>query len=297
MCRGVYKTHPWLVKTLRKKLLKFQPDRMIVEMPFLMPTALAASHRMDIPIILTEHNVQYKVAERLDISGAKLLKKFETWAANAADSVITVSEADRNILEATVSTDISIAPNGVDVDQFHPNASDPELNAGDDPVLIYHGSLGNAQNSEAVSRLISSIFPNIKAALPDAKLLLVGSNPPSTQQSGVVTTGLVDSLPKYVASADIAVVPLESGSGTKLKILEYFASGTPVITTEIGAEGLPLVDGENARIVESDQSFQQAIFELSNDDAMKERLASNGRTLVEDCFSWSQTLDTYNDVL
>lgn len=297
--RGLYKTHPWLYRPLRKRVTQLRPDYLIVEMPFLLPVALAASRGLNIPVILSEHNIQYKVTERLGIPGTRPLRLFETQMAERVDAVITVSQVDKRTLEGSISTPIRVAPNGVDIDRFTPIAESNQLRThyGKGPMFMYHGSLGNAQNSEAISRLLDPIFPQLREQYPDAQLLLVGSDPPSVQQTGVYTTGLVDNLAEYVASADVALVPLQSGSGTKLKVLEYLAAGTPVVTTPIGAEGFPLTDRENACIVESDDAFVEAAVALIDDGSLRERLVNQGRKLVEERFSWEQTLQPYEELI
>ncbi|MFB6185991.1 MAG: glycosyltransferase family 4 protein [Halobacteriaceae archaeon] len=299
--RGLYKTHPWLYPSLRNHIAKFEPDVILVEMPFLMPIALAACHSCEIPIILTEHNIQFKVTERLSIPGTKPLKVFESFVANQADAVATVSETDQQILSENVSsTNLVVAPNGVDTDQYHPNKAKTDLKEEyglKSPIFIYHGSLGNAQNSEALEVLIDQIFPLLRNEFPDAHLLLIGANPPEVDQPGVVATGIVDNLPEHIAIADVATVPLLSGSGTKLKILEYMASGVPVVTTSIGAEGLPLEDGKHAAIEDDWDAFVQQVTNIVRDEEKSLSMSCEGRKLVEEKFSWQATLEKYNEII
>lgn len=268
-------------------------------MPFLVPVALVANRRKDTPIALTEHNIQYKITNRLDIRGTKALRAFESEVANRVDVVFTVSETDRQTLSQHVSSsELVVAPNGVDVDRFRPSQEQLKLQLDlGSPVFVYHGSLGNAQNSEAVEILVNRIFPALRDEFPEAQLVLIGSNPPDVDQRGVLTTGLVDDLPAYIAMADVAVVPLQSGSGTKLKILEYMASGVPVVTTPIGAEGLPIEHGRHAVIEEEWDPFINQTIRAVRDEAWAASMAEESRKLVESKFSWQATLDVYSDVL
>lgn len=297
--RGIYKTHPWLYRPLRRYLTEHRPDVMLVEMPFLAPIALVASRGFDVPVVLSEHNVEYKLARRLNIPGAKLLEVFEVGVCNRVDNVVTVSDTDRETLREKVETPIDIAPNGVDVERYRQDRRSETLRDcyGDGPLLMYHGNLGNAQNAEAVEQLVEELFPRIRKRQSDARLLLVGANPPRVDREGITVTGLVDDLPKYVASADVAVVPLRSGSGTKLKILEYLASGTPVVTTPVGAEGLPLVDGENALIAGTVQGLLGSVERVLSNEPLADRLAESGRALTEERFAWSETLSPYQELL
>lgn len=298
--RGVYKTHPWLYSSIRRQINEFEPDVVIVEMPFLVPITMAACRNNDTSIILTEHNVQFKITERLGIPGTKPLRVFETTIANKVDTVVTVSNTDKKILSQYVPGDrIVVAPNGVDTDRYKPQTcKEIKRKYGEgSPIFIYHGSLGNAQNGEAVDILLEQIFPKLKKEYPDAKLLLIGSDPPDVDQPDVVTTGLVDDLPTYIAAADVAVVPLVSGSGTKLKILEYMSSKVPVVTTSVGAEGLPLEDGKHAAVEDEWDLFVQRAVELARNSEKSTNICENARKLVEDKFSWQATLEPYEKII
>ena len=301
--KGVYKLHPWLYPGVRAEFLEFDPDALVVEMPFLVPLALGASRGIDAPIVLTEHNVQYKITERLGIPGTRLMRQFEVGMIKQVDAVATVSETDHATLaEHVPAKRVVVAPNGVDTDRY---SSALKRGAREirrrhelsEPVFIYHGSLGNAQNGEAVDRLLGEVFPQLRRRYPDASLLLVGANPPNRTPQGVVCTGLVDELPYYLAAADVATVPLRSGSGTKLKILEYLATGVPVVTTTIGAEGLPIEHGEHALIADRTDRFVRETLRATRDGDLRDRLTGRGRELVESQFSWDRTLQSYNDIL
>jgi glycosyltransferase involved in cell wall biosynthesis len=298
--RGLYKTHPWLYPSLRNHVSKFEPDVIFVEMPFLMPVALAARYGREIPIILTEHNIQYKVTKRLSIPGTGPLRLFESFVANKSNVVATVSDTDKKILSNISSTNIVVAPNGVDIDQYHPSKSKLNLKEKYDlesPIFVYHGNLGNAQNSEAIDVLIDQVFPALKEEFPDAHLLLIGANPPEIEESGVVCTGIVDNLPAHIALADVATIPLLSGSGTKLKILEYMASGVPVVTTSIGAEGLPLDDGKNAAIENDWENFIQRVSDIIRDKNKSLSMSREARKMAETEFSWKATLEICDELL
>lgn len=301
--RGGYHLHPWLYRPLCRRLHQFDPDVTIVEMPFLVPVTLAAVRDLDCRTILSEHNVEYRLAERLDISLASVLRRFETGVARRVDTVVTVSEDDRNILRRDLDhTELVVAPNGVDIERYRPR-DEPAVKEIHDrydlesPVYVYHGNLGNAQNREAVAELLDDVFPAVREQVPSASLLLIGSEPPRVDHPGVVCPGVVDDLPAHIAVADAAVVPLRSGSGTNLKILEYLASGVPTVTTPIGAEGLPLEDDETALIETKSQQLGTAAIRLVQDANLRERLGKAGRQLATEQFSWDRTLAPYEKLL
>ena len=297
--KGLYHTHPWLYGSLRSTLQRFDPDLLVVEFPYLMPLTRAASRGFDCPVILSEHNVEYKFAERLGIPLWRLLRRFEVHACNQADAVFTVSETDRDTLAAQLDdgTEVGVAPNGVDVGRYRParerdSALVRERYQLTSPVLVFHGNLGNAQNAEVVDLLVEDVFPAVRREFDDASLMLLGADPPEETPPGVVTTGVVDDLPAHIAAADVAVAPMLSGSGTNLKILEYLATGVPVVTTRIGAEGLPLRHGETAALADP-ADVPAATVRLLRDPDRRETLGTNGRDLAVSEFSWSRTLEPY----
>lgn len=360
--RAPYGCHPWLYPALRRRFTRRPPDAVVVEFPYLVPVVRAATRGLTTPIVLSEHNVEYRFARRVGIPLWRGLAAFERAACRAVDGVVAVSETDRATLADMTDAPVVVAANGVDTTRYTPAAAarvpdlrararesgreaadvtDGDERAGDGtqeptgrrrdptdgdghrrpraggsaderrerravtdagtdatggPLLVYHGNLANAHNAEAVETLVSRVFPPLRRTL-DATLLLVGPNPPKTDVPGVVTTGLVDDLPAYLAGADIAVAPIQSGSGTNLKILEYLASGVPVVTTPIGAEGLPLRDGREAVIVDDLDRMADAVEHLVADDATARRLSEAGRELAVAEFSWSVTLRTYDELL
>lgn len=301
--KGVYHLHPWLYGSLRSRIRDYNPDAVVVECPYLVPLARAVCRDIGATMVMSEHNVEYKLAQRLDIPLWQLLRRYELFTCSKVDAVLTVSEEDRDTLSPHLNGNVTldVAPNGVDVERYSPRRrQDAEefrarygLTA---PVLVFHGNLGNAQNSEVVELLIEDVFPAIKDAYDAASLLLIGADPPESTPPGVVVTGLVDDLPGHLAAADVAVAPMRSASGTNLKILEYLATGVPVVTTPVGAEGLPLEHDRTAAVAPADEIAEETVRVL-NDDSLRERLRTEGRDLVVEEFSWSATLEPYEAVI
>ncbi|MFB6151435.1 MAG: glycosyltransferase family 4 protein [Haloarculaceae archaeon] len=301
--KGLYHLHPWLYGPLRSRLRENRPDLLVVELPYLLPLAKAAGRGLDCPVVLSEHNVEYRFARRLDIPLWRLLRRYEVFACNQADAVLTVSEADRDTLAPQLDGDtvLRVAPNGVDVGRYSPEQERKadairERYGLTPPVLVFHGNLGNAQNAEVVDLLLDEVFPAVRAEFPEASLLLVGAGPPESTPPGVVATGVIDDLPGHVAAADAAVAPMLSGSGTNLKVLEYLATGLPLVTTPVGAEGLPLDHERNALVTEPGD-VAEATVRLLRDDGLRETLSGNARDLAVSEFSWSATLAPYEEII
>ena len=301
--KGFYHLHPWLYPSLRSHLAAFDPDVVLVEFPYLVPLAKLASRGFDCRVVLSEHNVEYRFAQRLDIPLWRVLRRFELGVCNRVDAVFTVSKADRDEIAPRLDdgVDLRVAPNGVDTDRYSPAQAEKAESVRErydlsPPVLVFHGNLGNAQNAEVVNLLVEAVFPTVRREFQDASLLLVGAGPPESTPESVVCTGVVDDLPGHIAAANVAVAPMLSGSGTNLKILEYLATGLPVVTTPIGAEGLSLADGETALVTGSEETAT-AVARVLRDRALRERLAENGRELAVSEFSWDSTLAPYSDVV
>ncbi len=301
--RGPYHLHPWFYRTIRNYLRSRRPDAVFVEFPYLMPVVRAASRGLDPLIVLSEHNVEYSQARRLGIRLWPLLMQYEHLACKLADTVVTVSETDREALAAHLDpdADLVVAPNGVNVARYTPDAEgaasvrrEHDLSF---PVLVYHGDLADERNARAVDHLLGEVFPAVRRVFENATLLLLGSNPPATDQPGVICPGFVDDLPGYLAAADVAAVPMTAGGGTKLKVLEYLATGTPVIATPVAAEGIPLEHERTALLADNVDDMAGETLRLLRDTDLRERLRTNGRDLVVSEFSWTRTLTPYAELL
>jgi glycosyltransferase involved in cell wall biosynthesis len=168
-----------------------------------------------------------------------------------------------------------------------------------DTVLVFHGTLNYRPNITANKLLKNYIFPELNKKHKNLKLLLIG--PGRSQNVGEKVIELpeipFDEFPMHLSMGDIGVIPLTAGSGTRLKIIEYLALGIPVVSTEVGAEGLPVRDGEHILIAkDAKDDFIEKIIKLLNDKQLRERLSKNGKELVKKKLDWSTVLKEYLDV-
>jgi glycosyltransferase involved in cell wall biosynthesis len=187
---------------------------------------------------------------------------------------------------------IAVYPNTI------PYIEQPERSPED--VIAFSGTLDYEPNRTAVRYFAESIWPILRERLPKLRWLLIGRNPDAVARyiSGdprIESTGAVaDAIPE-LARAKVAVVPLLSGSGTRLKIIEAWAAGTPVVSTGLGAEGLPARQGENILLADGADSFAAAVLGLLASAAERERIAAAGRRAYERELTWNaawQALDT-----
>ena len=181
---------------------------------------------------------------------------------------------------------LTTIPNGVDCQN-----NTPKYTGFRSGSMVYNGSLTYQANYNAVQHFLNDIFPRIKQAVPEATLTISGSYG-GADLSGlnlsddVFLTGLVDDIRPVVQDAAMCVIPIRIGGGTRLKILEAMALGTPVLSTSKGAEGLKLVDGKHLIIADDPRFFaQQAVMMLGNPE-IGEKLARNARHHVEENYDW-----------
>lgn len=213
---------------------------------------------------------------------AQLLAKF--------DGCTVVSEEERDLVGR-------IAP-GLRRPAVVPNGVDLEINTGDfgrphPDTLIYPGALTYRANFDAMQFFVQEILPRIQHHRPAAHLRITGGyqGVPIEQlplTDGVELTGYLDDIRPAVAQSWACVVPLRVGGGTRLKILEAMALGTPVVSTSKGAEGLRVSHGEHILIADGPEDFARAVVRLLEDEPLRARLAANGRRLVEESYSWKQ---------
>src|SRR2546428_543140 len=202
---------------------------------------------------------------------------------------VAVSEADRTMVAAHApKARVRAIPTGVDTSYFTPNGSHEAPGS-----VVLPGSMNWWPNEDSVVYFVEAILPRIRSEMPEVSLTVVGRNPSArvlqlAATAGVRVTGTVDDVRPYVAEASVGVVPLRVGGGTRIKIFELLAMGKAVVSTTVGAEGLPLISGTHCLRVDDPADFAAAIVALLRDPARRRALGSAGRRLVEERYSWSQ---------
>lgn len=219
---------------------------------------------------------------------------FPRWEENSVrlfDGAVAVSEHDRDWLQHLLRQDtVALVPNGVDTRYFQPSA---ESVAG--TSLVFTGVMDYPPNVDAVKWFVDEIFPHLRARFPDLRFDIVGAKPSPRvealrERPGVNVTGEVPDIRPFVWRAAAFVVPLRSGGGTRLKILQAMALGCPVIATRIGAEGLDVVDGDTILFAEDAAQFSDRLAELLVSEDLRRRLAQRGRELVTRRYEWQSCL-------
>lgn len=252
-----------------------------------------------VPTILFAHNVEHMIWKRLrDVEARpwrralleiewRKMRRYEARACARTRLTVAVSEADRALLAAHAPhARIRAIPTGVDTVYFAPNGTEERPR-----TLVFTGAMDWFPNEDGIVRFVDTVFPHIRAAMPDTTLTVVGRNPgPGVRQlaavPGVRITGTVDDVRPHVAPAAVYVVPLRVGGGTRLKVFEALAMGKAVVSTTLGVEGLPLAPETHYVQADDPAQFATAVVALLSDPVRRRRLGAAGRSLVEGQYSW-----------
>lgn len=258
-------------------------------------------------VLLVEHNIEYqRLRDQFPDLAAETyawLRAVEVDLCQRSDRVITVSERDRQqlIADGVTPERISYVPHGVDLAAFD-NAQVLDVRKqyaidAEQPLLVYHGTYMYPPNLEAMRRLAERILPYLRAQGYRCKVLAIGNNPPTQAlDEDILFTGSILNLAPYLRAADIAIVPLCQGGGTRMKILDYFAAGIPVLSTAKGIEGIPVTNNVEAVIVsDADERFADAVINLLQDRATAQRIGRCGRAFVER-LDWKVIAQQYLDL-
>ena len=229
------------------------------------------------------------------------LRRWEpTYFARHFDKCVVVSPMDRDLLrQANPALDPVVIPNGVDTAQYELLPESP-----DSKEILFVGKMNYPPNVDGALFFYREVFPLVQQQVPQAHLLIVGTNPlPEIQalatDPAVEVTGHVEDVTPYYRRACVSAVSLRAGSGTRLKILEALALGRPVVSTSLGCEGLAVTHGENILIADTPADFANRTIQILNDEGLRQRLVVNGRRLVETTYDWEviaqQLLQLYDE--
>lgn len=254
------------------------------------------------PSVLFQHNVEAVIWRRhaetqrnrllrgLFLAQWRRMREFELAACQQYDAIVAVSPQDRAVIEGDYGAPlVRDIPTGVDTEYFRPSGSvEP------DPChLVFTGSMDWLPNDDAMRYFARTIFPKIRAAIPQASLTIVGRNPfpgltaLTRECPSIQVTGQVADVRPYMERAAVYVIPLRIGGGTRLKVFEAMAMGKSIVSTSIGVEGLPIANGTDALIADEPDAFADAVIRLLRDRAFARRLGDAAAGKVRTQFGWA----------
>jgi glycosyltransferase involved in cell wall biosynthesis len=232
---------------------------------------------------------------------SRALQRAERHYVQLADYVLAVSENDRaSFAQYADPRRISVIPTGVDTEYFQPEVpSGPSLEQPD--TMVFTGSMDWMPNEDGVAYFVEKILPLIRRQIPEAAFWAIGHRPPRRIQAlasdSVVVTGTVEDIRPYLAKAALCVVPLRSGSGTRIKIFEAMAMGKAVVSTSMGAEGLPVQHGKNIILADDPADFARQVVDLLRDPPHRQRLGQAARQLVVESYGWPAVAAYFDSIM
>jgi glycosyltransferase involved in cell wall biosynthesis len=280
-------------RILTELLLKERFDIVQLETLWVTPYVETIRKNSKAKIVFRSHNVEYMIWERLasisknPLKGMYLkllagrLKKYEIGMLNAYDGIACITDLDASVFKkAGCTIPIVHIPFGVDLSDYKPVDSDTQF-----PSVFHIGSMDWMPNEEAIKWLLNTIWPKIHLKYPNLNLYLAGRNMPGwlleLKMKNVVVEGEVKDSLKFINSKSIMVVPLQSGGGMRIKIIEGMALAKTIISTSIGAEGIAYENNLNLLIADTEEAFEQAIVHCVSDKTFSETIGKNARTLIE----------------
>ncbi len=267
-------------------------------------------------IIFDDHNAEYLLQQRIAqaelaargwTAGAvyssiqwRKLRRFERRVCQQADRVVCVSAADAVALrQIDPALRPIVIPNGVDTEFYRCEAVQPiDLSH---PALVFTGTMDFRPNVDALLWFAQQVLPLVQRALPAVHLYIVGQRPHERldvlrADPAITLTGAVEDTRPYTSAADVYVIPLRMGGGTRLKVLEALALQAPIVSTTLGAEGFEVQSGQELILADEAESFARAIVELCADRDRAGRLGAAGRAFAVERYDWRHIVPKFEDV-
>lgn len=219
------------------------------------------------------------------------MRRYERQIYRPFDLCLMTSEYDARRAASVLgmSADrIGVFRNGADLGSLSPNGWPQTAD-----TLVFNGSLRYMPNLDAMRYFIDEILPRIQASRPGVTLTITGSTHGVnlgglSGAAGVRFSGYVEDIRPLVGGSSLCVVPLRHGAGTRLKILEAMALGTPVVTTTKGAEGLQVKPGDHLEIADTPSAFAEAVLKLLADSGRRRTMAARALALVREVYDWKK---------
>jgi glycosyltransferase involved in cell wall biosynthesis len=304
--------NPYFFKQSLNLMKNCNCDIIQCELLWSMPSGILLKKKFKRPLIFVDENVEYlKFREMGKFHYATIVQKIEKLSCEEADIVIAVSEIDKKLIMETYhipSEKIETIPHCVDSEifKYSEKGRSSIRNKYDIPdesvVLTFVGKLDYVPNITAVKHISERIYPAVLERHPRSKFFIIGQNYEpllSYRKSNIIFTGYVspNDLPNYLSASDIVLVPLDSGSGTRLKTLEAASCSRCMVSTQKGAEGQDFVHGEEILLTEKvDEAFLGYVLELIEDEGLRKRIGTNAREKIEKQYSWKQTVEKFERV-
>ena len=270
-------------------------DIVQLEMIYMAPYIETIREHSDATIVLRAHNVEHLIWDRIAKKTkfplkrwylnhlVRTLRKYEMDVINKVDGIAAITYRDAAFFRGETAVPVIDIPFGVNPDEFN-----PAYEVKDNPTLYHIGSMNWMPNEEGIRWFLNNVWEKVAKRNPDLQLNLAGRNMPKwllrLKKKNVNIVGEVPDAKEFVKNNDIAVVPLLSGSGIRIKIIESMAMGKTVVTTMVGAEGIQYSEYENIIIADSPSKMVEVICKIVKEPDEAQRIGRNARRLVEDLY-------------
>jgi polysaccharide biosynthesis protein PslH len=227
------------------------------------------------------------------------VRRWERELGRRFDACSVISAHERDVLSAYVERSITVIPNGVDLEYFHPRFATSEYHP---RRIVFTGNMSYAPNVDAVQHFTTDVMPRLRQRVPDVELFIVGMDPsPAVRRLAdggrVVVTGRVGDVRPFLASAAVAVAPLRVARGLQNKVLEAMAMRVPVVASPPAARGIDAVPDRDLLVAAEPDGFARAVADLIGDPAQRDRYAEAGRACVTTNHDWERLLSRLGRLL
>jgi glycosyltransferase involved in cell wall biosynthesis len=294
---------PDLDQLLIQELETEEPDIVQLESLFMAPYIDTVRSYSDAKVVLRSHNLEHRIWQRIARGSSNPLKKaylrllsrqlekYEKKILQRVDGLVSISEDDRKNFERMGAEIPSVTvPYALDTELWAPR----ESSEGRLPRFFHLGSMDWIPNQEAVDHLLDEIWPIVRERMPDAELVLIGKNMDRSQEDvpeGVRVLGEVDDVIEAIREHGIMLVPLLSGSGIRVRIIQGMALEKPIVSTPVGASGIDCHHGRELLIAKGAERFAEAMVELAEDPSRRGELGRSARQRVLEHYDEGRAID------
>lgn len=288
---------PEVIKAVKKELQSEKYDAIHAETFYMMPHI----PKTTVPILLVEQTIEYlgyesyaqrapKILRSLLAIDIKKIIRWEKYYWKKCDTLITMSGEDKEFISAHIQDNkkIKVVANGVDSAWFDEKKPVTPRR----PTILFVGTFKWLPNVEAVHYLLDHVWPLIKKARPNTRLWIVGNEPTrdvlktAEKDPNIEVSGRIPDIRDAFTHAHLLIAPVFSGKGTRYKVLEAMASGTPIVSTSIAVEGLNVLHRKHVMIGNTAEEMAQYCLELIQDSELRKVLSTNGKKFVKTSFDW-----------
>lgn len=290
---------------LRRILSSETFDVVQFEMIYMAPYLSTVRKYSSAKAILRTHNIEHLIWKRVEQSSSNPLKKlylhhlvrtlrrYELQILNQFDGIAAITEKDASFFRKNCMIPVESVPFGINPDNFTPSQIKPDF-----PSLFSIGAMDWIPNAEGIRWFLNKAWPVINEKHPGLKYYIAGRNMPewliNCKRPGVEVVGEVKEARTFMDSKSVMIVPLFSGSGIRIKIIEGLAAGKTIISTSIGAEGIHITNGKNILIADTPQQFSDAVTQCT-DREFCETIGKNARDLIKNEYQRKQIIRKLTD--